>query len=201
MRDLTPFPAEASESGVEQWVAKNKAIDSDTVRNGAVTNLVVTVQGQGSSQIVLTGIDFVVVHRSTSTIHGGLVNNEGAGPLTFRYIQVNLDSKPPSITGSSRNYFAGPSAPPWQRKPVKFPYYVSGTSTETFNILAYTNSDVTWYAEVLWSVDGKNGDSVINNDGKPFETAVASRASFEYQFSDNRWKICPKDDSSCANSG
>ena len=201
MQDLSPFPAEASESAVEQWVAKNNAIDSDTVKSGAVTNLVVTVQGQSSAQIVLTDIDFVVVHRGSSTIHGGLVNNEGAGPLTFRYVQVDLDSKPPKITGSSRNYFAGPSAPAWQRTPVRFPYYVSGTSTETFNILAYTDSDVTWYAEILWTVDGKNGDTIINNNGKPFETAVASRANTEYQFTDNRWKACPKGDASCANSG
>lgn len=201
MRDLTPFPADDSESGVEQWVAKNNAIDSDTLRSGAVTNLLVTVQGQSSTQIILTGIDFVVLRRRSSTIHGGLINSEGAGPLTFRYIQVDLDSKPPKITGSSRNYFAGPSDPPWQRTPVKFPYFVSGTSAEAFNILASTDGDVTWYAEILWSVDGKNGDTIINNDGKPFETAVASRASTEYQFTDQRWKVCPKGDSSCANSG
>lgn len=196
LQDLTPLPD--SETGVEQWVSQNNAIDAMTVAGGrALTNLQVTIQGRSSTQIILTGIDFIVVRRGTATIQGGLVTNEGAGPLVFRYIEVNLDSKPAKIIDSFPNAFAGPSDPSWQRTPVRFPYFVTDTSSETFNIIAYTHSDVMWYAELLWSVNGVNGESIINNGSKVFETAIASRAAAKYRFNGHTWQVCPRGDVSC----
>lgn len=195
-QDLPPLPAD--ETGVEQWVSETGAIDSYAVGSAALTNLQVTIQSSSSTQTILTGIDFVVVRRRTGTIQGGLVADGAAGPTDFRYIEVNLDSKPPKIIASYPNYLAGSSDPPWERTPVRFPYFVTDTSSEIFNIVAYTHSDVTWYAELLWSVNGKNGDSIINDDGKPFETAAGSLASAVYGFNGHTWQVCHKDDMSCA---
>lgn len=189
-QDLPPLPTD--ETGVEQWVAKTNAIDSGFPGGPGITNLQVTIQGRSSTQIILTGIDFVTVHRQVGKIQGGVVANEGAGPLTFRYIEVNLDSKPIRIIHSYPNAFAGPSDPPWQRTPIRFPYFVTDTNSETFNIIADTHSDVTWYAELLWSVNGKNGESIISNGGKPFETAIASRATAEYKFNGHSWQVLPQ---------
>lgn len=194
--NLPPLPAD--ETGVEQWVSETGAIDSYAVGSAALTNLQVTIQSRSSTQTILTGIDFVVVRRRTGTIQGGLVADGAAGPTDFRYIEVNLDSKPPKIIASYPNYLAGSSDPPWERTPVRFPYFVTDTSSEIFNIVAYTHSDVTWYAELLWSVNGKNGDSIINDDGKPFETAAGSLASAVYGFNGHSWQVCHKDDMSCA---
>jgi hypothetical protein len=194
--NLPPLPAD--ETGVEQWVSETGAIDSYAVGSAALTNLQVTIQSRSSTQTILTGIDFVVVRRRTGTIQGGLVADGAAGPTDFRYIEVNLDSKPAKIIASYPNYLAGSSDPPWERTPVRFPYFVTDTSSEIFNIVAYTHSDVTWYAELLWSVNGKNGDSIINDDGKPFETAAGSLASAVYGFNGHSWQVCHKDDMSCA---
>ena len=194
--DLPQLPAD--ETGVEQWVSETGAIDSYAVGSAALTNLQVTIQSSSSTQTILTGIDFVVVRRRTGTIQGGLVADGAAGPTDFRYIEVNLDSKPPKIIASYPNYLAGSSDPPWERTPVRFPYFVTDTSSEILNIVAYTHSDVTWYAELLWSVNGKNGDSIINDDGKSFETAAGSLASAVYGFNGHSWQVCHKDDMSCA---
>jgi hypothetical protein len=130
-------------------------------------------------------------------IRGGFVQNAGAGPIMFRYIDVNLDSKPAKIIDSIPNRIPLPSDPPSQSKPIEFPYYVSETSSEIFNIIAHTRGDVTWYAELLWSVDGANGVSVINNGGNNFETAVNSRATASYSFNNGGWRTCPKSAMSC----
>jgi hypothetical protein len=194
-QDLPPLPAD--ETGVEQWVSKTGAIDSYAVGSAALTNLQVTIQGSSSAQIILTGIDFVVVSRRTGTIHGGLVSDGAAGATDFRYVAVNLDSKPPKIIASYPNYLAGSSDPPWERTPVRFPYFVTNTSSEVFNIVAYTHNYVTWYAELLWSVNGRNGESIINDGGKPFETAAGSLASAAYGYNGHNWQVCSKGDMSC----
>jgi hypothetical protein len=193
---LTPLPKD--ETGVEQWVAANNAIDAQTLSGSGTTNLQVTIQGRSGTQIVLTGINFVVVRRRTSIIQGGgLVQNTGAGPMMFRYIDVNLDNKPPKITDSVPDQMLLPSDPPSQGTPIRFPYFVSKSSSETFDIIAQTHGDVVWYAELLWSVDGKNGQTVINNGGRDFETAMASLAAARYAFSGGRWQLCTNGDTSC----
>jgi hypothetical protein len=193
LNDLAPLPQD--ETGVEQWVSQNNAIDAQTLGDGsAITNLEVTIQGPSSTQITLTGIDFVVVRRRTGIIQGGLVQNSGAGPTMFRYIDVDLDGKPPKMIDSFPNYFARTSI---DGKAIKFPYLVSEISSEVFDIIAHTHGDVTWYAELLWSVNGRNGESIINNSGKYFETAVAPRATVQYAFHGGSWQACAKGDISC----
>ena len=192
---LTPLPDD--EAGVEQWVAANNAIDAQTSDGSAVTNLQVTIQGRSGTQIILTGINFVVVRRQTGIIQGGLVQNTGAGPMMFRYMDVDLDDKPPKITGSLPDQMPLPSDPPSQSMPIRFPYFVSESSSETFDIIAHTRSDVVWYAELLWSVDGRNGQTIINNDGRDFKTAMASLAAAKYAYSGGRWQVCAEGNTSC----
>lgn len=196
-QDVSPPPANAD---WETWVAENQAIDAtnahlspaegNVAQNVAVTNLDVTIQGPSSVQIILTGIQFVVVHRGSGTINGGLVTNACGGPMMARYMVVDLDNRPADIVTSVRDPFPAPSSEPWQGTPVTFPYYVTDTSGEVFKIIAYTHSDVTWYAELFWSVDGKNGQSIISNDGKPFETAVWGRAAAVYGYKGRGWYVC-----------
>ena len=185
----------------EAWVAQNQAIDAtraafwshaNTGQNDAVTNLDVTVQGRSSVQIILTGIQFVVVRRGSAPIKGGLVTRACGGPMEARYMVVDLDSRPAQIITSVPDPFPPPPGEPWQGTPVRFPYYVTNTNGEVFKIIAYTHSDVTWYAELFWSVDGKNGQSIISDGSKPFETAVSSRAAAVYGYNGHGWYVCSK---------
>lgn len=191
----------SSTTNWETWLAQNNSIDAtraefwlqaNTSQNDAVSNLDVTIQGRSSVQTILTGIQFVVAQRSSKAIKGGLVKRLCGGPMDARYMVVNLDSKPAKIVTSVRDPFPAPSGEPWQGTPVEFPYYVTSTSAEVFKIVAYTQGDVSWYAELNWSANGKNGQTVISDDGKPFETAVASRATDVYNFNGHNWYICSK---------
>lgn len=109
---------------------------------------------------------------------------------------VDLDSRPASIVTSVRDPFPPPPSEPWQGTPVTFPYYVTDTNGEVFKIIAYTTGDVTWYAELFWSVDGKNGQSIISNGTQPFETAVQGRAADVYGYNGHGWYICSKNSAS-----
>jgi hypothetical protein len=192
-------------SDLEAWVTKNQAIDAtnahfgipgNPAQNIAVTDLDVTVQGRSSTQVILTGMQFVIVRRGTATIKGGIVTIACGGPIDARYVVVNLDSSPASIVASARDPFSAPSGEPWQATPIRFPYSVTNTNGEVFKILAYTKADVTWYAELFWSVDGKNGKSIIADSSKPFETAAWGRAAAVYGHNGHGWYVCSKNTSS-----
>jgi len=111
--------------------------------------------------------------------------------MEARYIVVNLDSNPIKVIASHRDSFPAPSGEPWLTKPIRFPYYVTDTNGEVFKIIAYAHSDITWYAKLSWSVNGKNGESTINDDGKPFQTAPLLRAKVVYGYDGHRWYVCP----------
>jgi hypothetical protein len=185
----------------QTWVYKNHAIDATDAHldpsegNAAqpvgVTDLDVTIQGPSSVQIILTGIQFVVVHRGSGIINGGVITNACGGPMDARYVIVDLDKNPANIVASARDPFPAPGEP-WQGTPVTFPYYVSETSSEVFKIIAFTHEDVTWYAELFWSADGKNGQSIISDSGKPFETAAFTRAADVYKYNGHSWYVCSK---------
>ena len=119
--------------------------------------------------------------------------------MESRYITVDLDGKPIRITSSVRDPFPAPSGESWEGTPIKFPYYVSDTSSEVFKIIASTRSDVTWYAVLYWSANGQNGESIISDGNKPFETAVVTRAASIYGYNGHGWRVCPKGSSvNCA---
>jgi hypothetical protein len=190
----------------ETWLAKNQAIDAtnahlspaegNAARDVGVTNLDVTIQGPSSVQIILTGIQFVVVHRGSGKINGGVVTNACGGPMEARYMIVDLDNNPANIVTSARDPFPAPSDERWQGTPVTFPYSVTDTSGEVFKIIAFTHEDVTWYVKLFWSVDGKNGQSIISDGGKHFETAAFSHAAAVYGYNGYGWYVCSKSVSS-----
>jgi hypothetical protein len=202
-QDVSPLSANANG---ETWVAKNQAIDATNAHLDpsegnmgqivAVTNLDVTIQGSSSVQIILTGIQFVVVHRGTGKIKGGLVSIPCGGPMEARYLVVDLDHRPADIVASARDPFPAPSSQPWQGTRVSFPYSVTDTSGEVFKIIAFTHGDVTWYARLFWSVDGKNGQSIISGGGKPFETAASNRAAAVYGYNGHNWYVCSNESAS-----
>jgi hypothetical protein len=193
-QDVSPPPSNSG--GWETWVSQNNAIDASyfgtPTQGGGATNLDVTIQGRTSTPVILTGIQFIVVHRQSGVIQGGAITNGCAGAMEARYIEVDLDSNPAKIVASLPDPFPPPSNEPWEGTPVRFPYYVTDTNGEVFKIIAYTGSDSTWYAKLFWSVDGRNGESLIEDNGKPFQTAAFNRAADIYGYNRNQWYICPK---------
>jgi len=190
-QDLTPMDNVGDMSALETWVHANDAADTD------YTELEVTVQGLTPRPVVLTDLQFVVMHRNFGPIQGALIGNQCGGPETGRYIEVDLSKQPVRLVASKPDQMPSRNEPAWELKPVKFPYTVSATDTEVFKILADSNQcDCEWYAELFWSTGGKNGESIINDDGRPFRTAPYQRVrqTYSYDPKSRRWV---RDTSTC----
>jgi hypothetical protein len=112
--------------------------------------------------------------------------------MEARYVEVNLDSKPIKIVSSLPAPFPPPPSQPWLGTAIRFPYDVTDTNGEVFKIIAYTHTYVVWYAILYWSVNGQNGQSIISDGGKPFETAPLASAAEAYGYNGHGWYICPK---------
>jgi hypothetical protein len=196
---ISPPPSNYDLTHMEKWIWQNNAIDASSwamkypARYGSVgaTNLDVTVQGRNATPVILTGIQFIALRRNPGMIHGGVITNPCGGPMEARYVVANLDNNPIEIVASRRDPFPPRSGEPWLAKPVRFPYYVTDTNGEVFKIIAYAHSDIVWYAKLFWSVEGKNGESIINDGGKPFQTAPLARAKAAYGYNGHQWYVCP----------
>jgi hypothetical protein len=207
-KPIESVAAPSSGGASEQWIEQTNAIDAtfagvaDTQPHGT-SNIDVTIQGRTSTPVILTGIQFIAVRRSTKTIPGAAVTVGCGGPMEASGITVDLDTNPIKIQGSFSDSLTGtlPSMPAgqpqWLVTPLKFPYQVTDTDGEVFKIIAYAQSYVSWYAILYWSTDGQNGQSVINDNGRPFQTAPANLAAASYGYQNNKWYACSKNATNC----
>jgi hypothetical protein len=200
LQDITPPPADED---WDTWMQQNNPIDatdwsldiSKPPGSVATTDLDVTVQGSGGTPVILTGIQFLVTRRSTDPVHGGVVARTCGGQLTARLIDVNLDDNPPKIVESDPDQAPLlPGDPSWLTKPIQFPYQVTDVNGEVFKIIASGQCDCAWFAKLSWSTNGKNGMSIIDDNGKPFQIAPTNLATMVYGFDQRRqqWYVCPK---------
>ncbi len=189
----------------DQWVEQSDAIDASNYGfrsgqqpNGA-SNIDVTVQGRTATPVILTGIQFVPVRRSTQKIRGGAITVACGGPMEASGIEVDLSRNPIKIVSSFSYMIPTLPAgqPQWLLTPLRFPYKVTNTDGEVFKIVAYAHSYCAWYAILYWSVDGRNGQSIINDSGRPFQTAPANLASVSYGYRNNQWYACKVNSPSC----
>jgi hypothetical protein len=202
VNELTP-PSAGGAS--DQWVEQSGAIDASHYGFGTgqqsdgASNIDVTIQGRTATPVILTGIQFVPVRRSTQKIHGGAITVACGGPMEASGFEVDLSDNPIKIV-SSFSYMVPKlpaGQPQWLLTPLRFPYKVTNTDGEVFKIIAYTRSYCAWYAILYWSVDGGNGQSIINDSGKPFQTAPANLASVNYGNKNHQWYTCKPNSSDC----
>jgi hypothetical protein len=142
---------------------------ADGTVSANTSRVLVTLQGRSQKAVVLTGISIDVSARRNPPA-GTLLTSECGGPGAFRYLAADLDSDPPVITTE-----LGAGDPPSGMEnagPIKFPYIVSASEPEVFEIDASTTEcDCDWTARVSWQSDGRSGSITISNNGKPFRTS------------------------------
>ncbi|MET0414860.1 MAG: hypothetical protein ABW022_02415 [Actinoplanes sp.] len=118
------------------------------------------IEGKGAKRTVLTGIKVSVLKRS-APIKASLVRTCPActgGAVTPRTFRLDLDNSEPHLTGD-----------------VDFPFAVSETDTEVFDITATTKTcDCTWNFQLSMVTAGKTRTMTIGGDGKPFRTTAIS---------------------------
>ncbi|MCX4963974.1 helix-turn-helix domain-containing protein [Streptomyces sp. NBC_00654] len=152
--------------------------------DGGGMRLELTLQGTSKEAVVLQGLHVRVLARDAPLPWSAYSMGEGCGSgITPQSFDVDLDdgrprSKP--VAGQQ-----GDTVVP----ATDFPYRVSSTDVEVFNIDAHVEGhDVTWYLELEWSSGGRSGTLRIDDRGKPFRTSgIRTRPEYRYWHDKAQW--------------
>lgn len=137
----------------DSWLRENGGVPA------GVTTTSFVVQGRTSAATVLTGIEVDVVERRP-VARGIFFGPAGAGGVSVRGFSVDLDAPDRVESGAGEDLPA-----------VNFPYKVSATEPEAFELTAGTlECDCLWVAHLHWTGGGRSGTLTIDEQGKPFRT-------------------------------
>jgi TIR domain len=169
-KPLSAISAPPSISNIDEtWAHQNGGIDQGT------TYFKITVQGLTSSAVQL--IDFRVVDLKRSPAFDGtdIVASCG-GPSSEAGFAVFLGRNPPAVTQL-------PGLDGRSAKAIPFPFRVSSEDIQQFQIGAFDlvknyrkpgqgvcDCLMSWRLALDWTYKGKTGTTVIDDDGRPFQT-------------------------------
>jgi transcriptional regulator with XRE-family HTH domain len=175
------FLVDRSPKNVPKPPPQQDAVGWATPLNAVSANrqtVVLTVQGTGPQTVVLEDLH-VRVKRTGPPLGWNqyVMGNGCGGQVHTTAFDVSLDLGTPTATpiGGQRD----------------FPYKVSETDPEVFQVAAHTSGhDVSWELELEWSSGGRHGTTRIDDNGKPFRTS-ASRddSSYAYPLGSSAWEL------------
>jgi hypothetical protein len=174
---IGPPPNGKQAEGRYTWAHQMGGVDS------IETLIRASVSGTSSAPVVLQDLQIHVIERRRP-LEGSQLTYTGLGaPISVRFIDVNLDQEPPTW-----EYLDSQGEPT-----DHFPFEVTETETEVFDIRAFTlRCDCVWTAELHYSTEGEEGAITIDNDGRPFRTtAFSEEAQGEYHWANGRWRATP----------
>ncbi|MET9502659.1 helix-turn-helix transcriptional regulator [Streptomyces sp. NPDC006622] len=160
------------------WAASQGAV------HGRETEVEISVQGRGSTAVVLTALRVRVVGRAGLTPGNAYAMDRGCGgSITPRYFAVDLDRERP-IARPVAGDDTGTAIPA-----VRMPYRVSAENPEVLLVTARTEGcDCSWYLELAWSSGGRTGTVRVDDHGRPFRTrSIAGLPRYVYDTSARRW--------------
>jgi hypothetical protein len=142
----------------------------------------VSIQGESSRRVTLTGIEFAVERRPRPP--GAIFLQPCGDAIHGRYVVADLDRQPVAVSGTAadREAVLDPVNPvsgaaQSSYKPISFPWTVSVTDPLLLQIVASTKScSCTWRAEIAWSSGDQTGVISIDNDGSGY-TVVGSKGT------------------------
>ncbi|MGW5776190.1 helix-turn-helix domain-containing protein [Streptomyces sp. NPDC003863] len=162
-----PVPADAA-----RWAEALGAAD------GGQTLVRLTVQGKGTSAVVLQGLHVRVVGRAEPLPWGAYRMDKGCGgAVTPRRFAVDLDAPRPlarPVDGYDASGEEGRTIPA-----VSFPYAVTAAEPEELLVSARTaGCDCRWFLELEWSAQGRNGVMrIAAPGGEAFRTSGRAKGS------------------------
>ncbi|WKK26664.1 helix-turn-helix domain-containing protein [Streptomyces olivoreticuli] len=156
---VPPPPARGATDG---WAAALHAVPAGNLR------MEVTVQGTGSTPVVLHGLYVHVVDSGKAPARNGYTMGAGCGgELTPAAFAVDLDDASPRPRPVPGKEGERPTST------TDFPYKVSATDPQVLDIDASTlGHDVRWYLELAWSSGGRQQTTTIDDHGRPFRTTA-----------------------------
>jgi hypothetical protein len=139
----------------------------------------VSVQGESQRTVTLTGVHVEVKDlgpRPSGRVFGG----QCGGGATGRYLQIDLDSKPPRLVNAQSIF-------PGRFRPITFPWNVSLTDPLLLYVSASTQKCFCeWRAEIPWVSGSKRGVIMIGTPGEGFRvTGYGGLPS--YYFTESGW--------------
>jgi hypothetical protein len=170
-------PNGESERGRFAWAKAMGAI------NALDTAVRIVIRGQSSSPVILNGLDVEKV-ADRAPPRGVFLTYVGQGAgQAVRFFEVNLKPDHPTVK----------YVPPKHGDATPFPYRVTQTDVEVFDVYAYTlgPSDVLWQLQLSYSAAGKDGVIAIKDHGRPFETvgdAGIKKATTPYAWFHGKWR-------------
>jgi hypothetical protein len=174
----TPTP-----SPIPDWEAFRSA-NGGLVADESVVQ--VSIQGESSRTVTLTGIDFTVDAQPRPP--GSTFLQPCGDAIYGRYVVADLDREPIVVSGTAEDPEAvlDPVDPVNDAarstyKPITFPWTVSVTDPLLLQIVASTERCYcTWRAEIAWSSGEQTGVIPIDNDGAGY-TVVGSEGTKAFQ--------------------
>lgn len=169
-RPLSAISPPSDEVLDETWAHRFGGVDM------GVTNFKLAVQGVTKTAVQL--IDFRVVDlKRGPAIHGtDIISSDGCGPSPEAGFQIALGKNPPVIAPVA-------GLDNGAAKKIPFPFVVSSTDIQQFQVAAIDTllpgarpcgCNVTWRLALDWSYEGKTGTTVIDDNGRPFQTFFPS---------------------------
>ncbi|MEU5715311.1 helix-turn-helix transcriptional regulator [Streptomyces sp. NPDC020403] len=177
-RDPGTMPSPPPPQDSRNWARALGGVD------GGDMLLELTLQGMSREAVVLKDLHVRVVGREPALAWSAFSMGEGCGSgITPQTFDIDLDENLPRsrpVAGQRGDVVV----------PAKdFPYRVSSTDVEVFNLDAHVEGhDVTWYLELEWSSGGRSGTLRIDDNGKPFRTSsLTGRPEYLYQPDTAEW--------------
>lgn len=152
----------------------------------------VSIQGESSRKITLTRIEFEV--RRQKRPAGALFSNACGDAVIGRFVQLDLDRRPPAIVGSTADPegIVGAVDPEGRGsfRAIKFPWTVSITDPLLLKVVATTKRCLcNWRGYITWRSGGETGRIPIDNAGKGYTVAgISGLRHFSRIESQGRWQ-------------
>lgn len=136
------------------------------------TNFKLDVQGATPTAVELIDLRVVEIGRIPAGTGTDFLSQRGCGPSAEAGFAIGLGGNPPAIAPAA--WPDGKAA-----KKIPFPFVVSSTDIQQFQIAAvYSLSSATascnclirWRLALDWSYEGRAGTTLIDDNGKPFQT-------------------------------
>lgn len=162
----------------DTWAAAHDGVDA------SYQVVSITVQNRTPRAVVLTGLE-IRLTRQAPPLAGVSLRTfiSGCGGQEVRGFIADLDRPQPSIAPLKQINPDASSTPV-----VTFPYRVTTTDPEVFQVVVYTlGCDCSWVGVLTWAADGENGSTVLLDGAQPFRvTSTSAAPAYRYQLTDGR---------------
>lgn len=168
---------------ISDGLRRAKESSNSLLPNG--TRVDVTIEGNKEKVVVLAGLEPNIVKRSPLSDLMGVGDQYGGG-FPARFFATDLDDPQPEFSLSTVDDNGEDVS-----EPIGFPFKISAVEPEKFILSGKTKSFVEWTATLHWVADGKEGETEISDNGRPFVSYPETRVKYFFNTTTRKLEILP----------